>query len=75
MPELPEVETVARGLALVWEGRRIARVECRRQALRQPLPERFAERLTGRTVLTVGRRAKYLVVALDDGVAMLGHLG
>jgi formamidopyrimidine-DNA glycosylase len=75
MPELPEVETVARGLARVWEGRRFTRIECRRQRLRQPLPERFAERLTGRRVLSVGRRAKYLVVGLDDDSAMLGHLG
>lgn len=75
MPELPEVETVARGLARVWEGRRFAAVTCRRDGLRQPFPERFAERLTGRAVVTVGRRAKYLVVRLDGGLALLGHLG
>jgi len=75
MPELPEVETVARGLAAVWEGRTLVRVECRRPDLRRPLPPDFAARLTGRRVDRVGRRAKYLLVALDDGTTMLGHLG
>lgn len=75
MPELPEVETVARGLATVWEGRRFASVVCRRPDLRKPFPPAFAERLTGREVSRVGRRAKYLVVALDGGLTMLGHLG
>lgn len=75
MPELPEVETVARGLAAVWEGRRFARVVCRRPDLRKPLPPAFAERLTGRRVDQVGRRAKYLVVRLDGGLVLLGHLG
>lgn len=75
MPELPEVETVARGLAAVWEGRVLSRVVCRRPDLRKPLPEGFAERLAGRRVDAVGRRAKYLVVRLDGGLVMLGHLG
>ncbi|MBI5163566.1 MAG: bifunctional DNA-formamidopyrimidine glycosylase/DNA-(apurinic or apyrimidinic site) lyase [Magnetospirillum sp.] len=75
MPELPEVETVARGLAAVWDGRRLTAVTCRRQTLRLPLPEAFAERLGGRRIERVGRRAKYLVVRLDGGLAMLGHLG
>jgi formamidopyrimidine-DNA glycosylase len=75
MPELPEVETVARGLAQVWDGRTLVRVECRRPDLRKPLPPRFAERLTGRRIERVGRRAKYLVVGLDDGLVLLGHLG
>ncbi|MBC7905739.1 MAG: bifunctional DNA-formamidopyrimidine glycosylase/DNA-(apurinic or apyrimidinic site) lyase [Rhodospirillaceae bacterium] len=75
MPELPEVETVARGLAAVWEGRVFARVLCRRPDLRKPFPENFAARLTGRRVLRMGRRAKYLVVTLDDDLVMLGHLG
>jgi formamidopyrimidine-DNA glycosylase len=75
MPELPEVETVARGLAAVWEGRTLARVVCRRPDLRKPLPEHFAERLAGRRIDNVGRRAKYLVVRLDGGLVMLGHLG
>ncbi|MGE5546896.1 MAG: bifunctional DNA-formamidopyrimidine glycosylase/DNA-(apurinic or apyrimidinic site) lyase [Solirubrobacterales bacterium] len=74
MPELPEVETVARGLAAVWEGRTLVAVETRRPDLRAPFPERFAERLTGRRIERVGRRAKYLVVTLDE-VVLLGHLG
>ncbi|MGE5515564.1 MAG: bifunctional DNA-formamidopyrimidine glycosylase/DNA-(apurinic or apyrimidinic site) lyase [Bacteroidota bacterium] len=75
MPELPEVETVARGLAAVWEGRTLARVVCRRPDLRKPLPVDFAARLSGRVIETVGRRAKYLVVRLGGGLVMLGHLG
>lgn len=75
MPELPEVETVARGLAAVWEGRTLARVTCRRPDLRKPLPVDFAERLSGRAIETVGRRAKYLLVRLGGGLVMLGHLG
>ncbi|ARJ64690.1 DNA-formamidopyrimidine glycosylase [Magnetospirillum sp. ME-1] len=75
MPELPEVETVAKGLAQVWDGRRFARVETRRAGLRVPFPTDFAQRLTGRHVESVGRRAKYLVVRLDGGLVMLGHLG
>ena len=75
MPELPEVETVRRGLAPVLENRILSRVEARRPDLRFPFPEGFAERLTGRRILSVGRRAKYLVILLDDGMALLGHLG
>jgi len=75
MPELPEVETVARGLAAIWPGRRFVRVLARRPDLRKKLPEHFAERLTGRRVDSVGRRAKYLLVKLDDGTTLLGHLG
>lgn len=75
MPELPEVETVRRGLAAVLEGRLIRRAEARRPDLRAPLPERFAERLTGRRVLAVRRRAKYLLIDLDDGWVWLAHLG
>lgn len=75
MPELPEVETVARGLAAPLEGRRLVRVETRVRALRWPLPERLAERLTGRQVLSVGRRAKYLLIHLEGGEVLLGHLG
>lgn len=75
MPELPEVETVARGLAEVWEGRTLSRVLCRRPDLRKPFPEGFAERLSGRLIHSVGRRAKYLVVRMDGGLVMLGHLG
>ena len=75
MPELPEVETVARGLAAVWEGRTLARITCRRPDLRKPLPPDFTRRLEGRIIQTVGRRAKYLVVRLESGLVMLGHLG
>ncbi len=75
MPELPEVETVRRGLALVWEGRRFASVVCRRPDLRRPFPPGFARGLTGRRIERVGRRAKYLVVELDDGLVLLAHLG
>ena len=80
MPELPEVETVRRGLQPVMEGRRIVRVEQRRADLRFPFPLRFAERLEGRTVLACGRRAKYLLFDLDaagnEGAAVLVmHLG
>lgn len=75
MPELPEVETVRRGLAPAMEGARIARVETRRPDLRFPFPEDFAARLEGRTVTGLGRRAKYLLVHLDRGPALIAHLG
>lgn len=80
MPELPEVETVRRGLVPVMEGRRLIRVVQRRPDLRWPLPERFAERLTGRRVLGLGRRSKYLLADLDDadgvgGETLIVHLG
>lgn len=75
MPELPEVETVRRGLAPVMEGRRIASVEARRPDLRFPFPERFSERLKGRTIVSLGRRAKYLLADLDDGETLVMHLG
>jgi len=75
MPELPEVETVRRGLAPVLEGRVLARVIQRRADLRWPLPERFAERLTGRRVAALRRRSKYLLADLDDGETWIVHLG
>jgi formamidopyrimidine-DNA glycosylase len=75
MPELPEVETVRRGLAAVMEGRRVERIEVRRRDLRIPLPEDFEERLEGRTLTSLGRRAKYLVGGFDDGTVLLAHLG
>jgi formamidopyrimidine-DNA glycosylase len=75
MPELPEVETVRRGLQPVFEGARIERVEARRPDLRFPFPERFTERLTGRTVTALGRRAKYLTAHLDGGPILICHLG
>lgn len=75
MPELPEVETVARGLALRLTGRSIARAETFRHDLRRPFPPGLATALTGRSVLSIGRRAKYIVIRLDDGMAWLVHLG
>ncbi|WP_108659133.1 bifunctional DNA-formamidopyrimidine glycosylase/DNA-(apurinic or apyrimidinic site) lyase [Acuticoccus kandeliae] len=75
MPELPEVETVRRGLAPVMEGQVIDAVHLARADLRFPFPARFAARLTGRRVETLGRRAKYLVGTLDDGSALVAHLG
>lgn len=75
MPELPEVETVVRGLAPVLTGQRFARVELRRPDLRFPLPELFAERLEGRRVACVARRAKYILVHLDGGEVLAVHLG
>ena len=75
MPELPEVETVMRGLAAALAGRRLARVEQRRADLRFPLPKRFAARLQGRRILGFGRRAKYILATLDDGATWLTHLG
>ncbi len=75
MPELPEVETVRRGLAMRLEGRTLARVDQYRPDLRFPLPKDFAKRLTGRRVLHLDRRAKYILGHLDDGTVWLVHLG
>ena len=81
MPELPEVETVRRGLAPVMEGGRIARAELRRAGLRWPFPERLAERLAGREVLALRRRSKYILADLApaEGAAppetLIIHLG
>jgi formamidopyrimidine-DNA glycosylase len=75
MPELPEVETVRLGLEPVLRGRRFINVEQRRPDLRFPLPEHFVERLTGRTVERLDRRAKYILVHLDKGEVLAVHLG
>ncbi len=75
MPELPEVETVCRGLAPVLEGQRLQRVIARRPDLRFPLPDGFGQRLTGRRVDKVVRRAKYILVHMDDGTVLIWHLG
>ncbi len=75
MPELPEVETVRRGLASVMEGRPIVRVTVRRGDLRRPIPPGFTDRLAGRIVERLDRRAKYLLFHLDDGTVLLVHLG
>ena len=75
MPELPEVETVRRGLAPHLDGAVLAAVEARRPDLRFPLPPRFAERLQGARVTALRRRAKYLLAALDTGETWVTHLG
>ncbi len=75
MPELPEVETVRRGLEPAMVGARIERVEQRRPDLRFPFPERFKARVQGRLVESLSRRAKYLVAGLDSGEALIMHLG
>ncbi len=75
MPELPEVETVRRGLDPVVRGGRIDHVELRRADIRFPFPEAFAKRLTGRRILDVRRRAKYLLFDLDSGETLIAHLG
>jgi formamidopyrimidine-DNA glycosylase len=75
MPELPEVETVRRGLEPAMDGARFAKVEVRRPDLRWPLPKDFAARLQGKTVTGLGRRAKYLLADLSSGDVLLMHLG
>jgi formamidopyrimidine-DNA glycosylase len=75
MPELPEVETVRRGLVPVMEGARFLKVEANRPDLRRPLPKDFVRRLTGTTVTGLGRRAKYLLADLSSGEVLMMHLG
>lgn len=75
MPELPEVETVRRGLAPVMEGRCIVRVDQRRPDLRFPLPTNFADRLAGRRIERLDRRAKYLMALIEGGDVLAMHLG
>jgi formamidopyrimidine-DNA glycosylase len=75
MPELPEVETVRRGLAAAMVGTRFTRVEQRRADLRFPFPKNFAARLKGRQIQSLGRRAKYLLAELDDDDVLVMHLG
>lgn len=75
MPELPEVETVRRGLEPVLVGRTITAVRLARQDLRFALPKDFAARLEGRRIVGLARRAKYLIAALDSGDGLLMHLG
>jgi formamidopyrimidine-DNA glycosylase len=75
MPELPEVETVRRGLARVMTGRRIVRAELRRPDLRRPFPPDLAERLDGARIGALTRRGKYILVELDDSGLLLLHLG
>jgi formamidopyrimidine-DNA glycosylase len=75
MPELPEVETVRRGLQPVMEGSKIVSAEARRKDLRFPFQKDFVARLTGQTVTGLGRRAKYLMADLGSGDVLLMHLG
>lgn len=75
MPELPEVETVRRGLAPHLVGHRIAAVEVRRPDLRWPLPPDLGQVLTGATITGLERRSKYLLAPLDRGPVLLMHLG
>ena len=75
MPELPEVETVRRGLIPAMEGRRISRAEVRREGLRRPFPEALAERLAGARAERLGRRAKHLLIELSTGETLVIHLG
>jgi formamidopyrimidine-DNA glycosylase len=75
MPELPEVETVARGLSAALEGHVIVKVQQNRPDLRIPFPANLKKRLEGRRVIHIGRRAKYLLLTLDDGQILVVHLG
>jgi formamidopyrimidine-DNA glycosylase len=75
MPELPEVETVRRGLEPVLCGARLTRVEARRPDLRFPLPDRFVARLTGARLIALSRRGKYILGRLDSHETLIMHLG
>lgn len=75
MPELPEVETVRRGLAPAMEGAMVTRLELRRGDLRFPFPLEFAAAVAGRRITALSRRAKYLLIDLDDGMTVIAHLG
>ncbi len=75
MPEMPEVETVRRGLVPHWVGRRVSFVDLRRPDLRFPFPDGFEEGLTGARVEAIGRASKYLLIRLDNGLTWLSHLG
>ncbi|MBN9672761.1 bifunctional DNA-formamidopyrimidine glycosylase/DNA-(apurinic or apyrimidinic site) lyase [Roseibium aggregatum] len=75
MPELPEVETVKRGLAPTFEGATIVSLDQNRADLRFPFPDRFAARLEGRQVTALSRRSKYLLADIDSGDVLIMHLG
>ena len=75
MPELPEVETVRRGLLPVMEGEKIASVDVNRLDLRWPFPENMADRIAGTTVTALARRSKYVLAHLDSGETLIIHLG
>jgi formamidopyrimidine-DNA glycosylase len=75
MPELPEVETVRCGLAPAMEGYVLVQAKMHRPNLRFPFPNDFVQRLIGKTVKSIGRRAKFLLITLDDGAVLIAHLG
>jgi formamidopyrimidine-DNA glycosylase len=75
MPELPEVETVRRGLAAKISGRRIVKAELRREDLRRPFPPALARRLSGARIGELARRGKYILIEIDDDGLLLLHLG
>jgi formamidopyrimidine-DNA glycosylase len=75
MPELPEVETVRRGLAARISGRRIVKAELRREDLRRPFPPALAKRLTGAHIGALSRRGKYILIEIDNDGMLLLHLG
>ncbi|WP_267551426.1 bifunctional DNA-formamidopyrimidine glycosylase/DNA-(apurinic or apyrimidinic site) lyase [Rhizobium rhizogenes] len=75
MPELPEVETVRRGLAPSMEGAVLQALELRRNDLRFPFPADFAQAVSGRGITSLSRRAKYLLIDLEDGMTIVSHLG
>jgi formamidopyrimidine-DNA glycosylase len=75
VPELPEVETTVRGIALVLDGQRLTRVEPRRADLRRPIPPDLRQRMTGARVTALGRRAKYGLIETDRGDTLVFHLG
>src|SRR3546814_11063664 len=75
MPELPEVETVRRGLTPAMEDAVISRLELRRPDLRFPFPAGFAETAGARRIISLGRRAKYLLIELEDDLTIISHLG
>lgn len=75
MPELPEVETVRRGLEPAMHGQKILRLEVNRKDLRFPFPDQFQSRVEGATITLMGRRAKFLVTELSTGEALIMHLG
>ena len=75
MPELPEVETVMRGMQPALEGKKLINIEARCDSLRWPIPCNFADRLRGRRVINIARRAKYILWYLDDETVMILHLG
>ena len=75
MPELPEVETVMRGMQPALAGKKLINIEARCDSLRWPIPNNFVDRLKGRRVINIARRAKYILWYLDDQTVMILHLG